>query len=55
VREDLLKSYVAFSRVRSIDKVLLAQAYNPWLFRQEEVPEPHLLVDSVSMRRNKTP
>jgi hypothetical protein len=46
VRDDTaFKSYIAFSRVRSIDKEILVQAYNPWLFRQGEVPGPHLLMD----------
>jgi hypothetical protein len=46
VRDDTaFESYIAFSRVRSIEKVFLVQAYNPWLFRQGEVPGPHLLMD----------
>jgi hypothetical protein len=34
VRDDTaFESFVAFSRVRSIEKVFLVQAYNPWLFK----------------------
>jgi hypothetical protein len=44
-REDMLKAYIAVSRVRHLDTLLLAQAYSPWLFRQGELPGPHLLMD----------
>jgi hypothetical protein len=34
VRDDtVFESFVAFSRVRSIEKVFLIQTYTPWLFK----------------------
>ena len=43
--EDVLKGYIIKSRIREADKILLAQAYSPHLFRQGVLPGPGLLLD----------
>ena len=42
-REDQLRGYIALSRVEYADKLLIMQPYSPWLFRQGELPGPHIL------------
>ena len=43
--EDMLKAYIIKSRIREADKILLAQAYSPHLFRQGVLPGPGLLLE----------
>ena len=44
-REDQLRGYIALSRVEFADRLLVAQPFSPWLFRQGELPGPHLLLE----------
>ena len=46
-REDMLRSYIIKSRVKEADKFLIVQPYSPELFRQGELPGPHLLMDAL--------
>ena len=43
-RDDMLKAYIAVSRVRTADALLIVQPYHPMLFRQGMLPGPHLLM-----------
>ena len=43
-REGQLRAYIALSRIKLADNLLVAQPYNPWLFRHGELPRaahPH--------------
>ena len=39
-RDDQLRGYVALSRPRRIENMLIAQAFSPALFRQGPLPDP---------------
>ena len=43
--EDMLRAYIIRSRIKEADKIMLAQAYSPQLFRQGLLPGPQLLLD----------
>ena len=43
-REDMLRAYIIESRPRSMDNLLVVQPYSPELFRQGELPGPHILM-----------
>ena len=42
--DDMHKAYISKSRVRRSEHMLLAQPYSPHLFRQGEMPGPHMLM-----------
>ena len=42
--EDMRRGYIIRSRVKEADKIILAQPYSPYLFRQGLLPGPNLLV-----------
>ena len=44
-REDMLKSYITLSRVRTAETLLVAQPFSPMVFRQGLLPGPHLLME----------
>ena len=44
-REDQLRAYIALSRIKVADNLLVVQPYNPWLFRQGQLAGPTLLMD----------
>ena len=45
--ENALRAYIIKSRIRDTNKVLLAQAYSPQLFRQGVQPGPHLQLQTL--------
>jgi hypothetical protein len=44
-RDDMLRGYIAASRVRSAETLLIVQPYAPMLFRQCVLLGPHLLME----------
>ena len=56
-RDDMLRGYIIESRPRSVDTLLLVQPYSPELFRQGELPGPHILMSilrgSISLEQSK--
>ena len=49
----MLRGYIILSRVRSADKILVAQPFAPAMFMQGDVPGPSLLLQVL--RNEKTP
>ena len=56
-RDDMLRGYIIESRPRSVDTLLLVQPYSPELFRQGELPGPHILMSvlrgNMSLEQSK--
>ena len=46
----MLKAYIIRSRVKEVDDIIVAQPYNPHLFRQGIQPGPQLLLDVLLKR-----
>ena len=48
--KDMLSAYVALSRVRTADGLLLLRAFSPYLFGQGPPPGPHCLMKLLRAR-----
>merc|ERR1711953_1335839 len=46
----MLKAYIIRSRVKEVGDIIIAQPYNPHLFRQGIQPGPQLLLDVLLKR-----